>query len=184
MESRVKMESKVQDSGVDSLVLLRKKMKNVLGKKSIDVKSLDALKEILRELKEGKKLTYSSTELRFLNVKYATALRPFLSRNGFIDKDSFLICDFDCDDMVKKIHEYNVNYQKKRKEQKNKEETLSNVFSVSNFSDDELVTELRNRGYEESYANVSDADLVTELRNRGFNVIAKKEVVTTTLVEL
>lgn len=109
--------------------------------------STNELKSVLNETLKLGRFDFSSHELQGRHVLYATQVRSYLERNGYINFKNILISKFDVDNIVEGLRNYSHRLIESPK-RGNKEFKIKSSDKLSSFSDVEIVSELRNRGYE------------------------------------
>lgn len=105
------------------------------------------LNEVLTETLKYGKFDFSSHELQSRHVLYATQVRSFLERNGFINYKNIVVKPFIVDEIISGLKDYTHRLIENPK-RGNKEFKVKKTENISFLSDSDLVSELRNRGYE------------------------------------
>ncbi len=118
-------------------------------------KTNDSLKIVLANIESRGNLPYSSSELINMGCKYATSLRSFLRKSGYIDNHDNQLKKINIEETIQELKNYVCAVNKGQykeipiiKENPQKSESMPKLIDF--YSDEELVKELRNRGYEVS----------------------------------
>ena len=109
--------------------------------------STNELKLVLSETLKSGRFDFSSHELQGRHVLYATQVRSYLERNGHINYKNILISKFEVDDIIEGLRNYSHRFLVNPK-RGNKQFKIKSSDKLSSFSDIEIVSELRIRGYE------------------------------------
>ena len=112
------------------------------------------LELILQGINDCGYLRYTGCDLNKMGVKYSRHLKSFLFRNGYIDENNKLIKHIDVKYFVESLAKYklslNGNLNHRFKDNQIPENIKDIEKTLSSYEDEELVKELRNRGYEVS----------------------------------
>ena len=100
-------------------------------------------KSLLRDLLATGVLTGGSRKYSFDGLKYATAIRVTLFRNGYIDRDNRLIKPFDVDVAYSQIARYSTT----NRYDQNSNTECDETNDLSMYSDTQLKEELTKRGW-------------------------------------